>query len=73
VVLPLLCIFIGESHLLASWCAGYECNIVGSDEDRDRSRRPDAEDRTWSSIGRVLGGQMIGRSGDTVCDLHHEQ
>jgi high-affinity K+ transport system ATPase subunit B len=22
-------------------------------------------------IGRVLGGRVIERSGDTVCDLHH--
>jgi hypothetical protein len=22
-------------------------------------------------IGRVLGGPMIGRSGDAVCNLHH--
>jgi hypothetical protein len=24
-------------------------------------------------IGRVLGGQTIERSGDTVCGLHHAQ
>jgi hypothetical protein len=23
------------------------------------------------NTGRVLGGRTIGRSGDTVCDLHH--
>jgi hypothetical protein len=39
---------------------------VGSDEDQGRSRRPDAEDYEWSSTGRVLGGQTIGRSSDTV-------
>jgi hypothetical protein len=44
--------------------------MAGSDEDHGRSRRPGAEDRGWSSIGRVLGGWAIGRSGDTVCDLH---
>jgi hypothetical protein len=44
--------------------------MAGSDEDRGRSRRPGAEDRGWSSIGRVLGGRTIGRSGDAVCGLH---
>jgi hypothetical protein len=53
------------------WCAGGRCDITGSDEDRGRSRRPGAEDRGWSSIGRILGGQMIERSGDAVCGLHH--
>jgi hypothetical protein len=33
-----------ESCLLVSWCAGGRCGTVGSDEDRDRSRRPGAED-----------------------------
>jgi hypothetical protein len=47
--------------------------MIGSDEDLDRSRRPDAEDRGWSSTGQVLGDRMIGRSGDTVCDLHRAQ
>jgi hypothetical protein len=27
----------------------------------------------WQSTGRVLGDQMIERSGDIVCDLHHAQ
>jgi hypothetical protein len=44
--------------------------MVGSDEDRIRSRRPGAEDRGWSSIGWVLGGWTIKRSGDAVCGLH---
>jgi hypothetical protein len=44
--------------------------LHGSDEDRDRSRKPSAEDRGWSSTGQVLSGQMIERSGDTVCGLH---
>jgi hypothetical protein len=61
----------GESRLLFSWCAGDRCHMVSSDEDHGRSRRPGAEDRGWSDIGRVLGGQMIGRSGDVVCGLHH--
>jgi hypothetical protein len=45
--------------------------MAGSDEDHDRSRRPGLEDRGWSSIGRVLRGQAIGRSGNTMCILHH--
>jgi hypothetical protein len=45
--------------------------MVGSNEDLDSSRRPGAEDRGWSSTGWVLGGQTIGRSGDTVCGLYH--
>jgi hypothetical protein len=57
--------------LLVSWCAGGRCDMAASDEDHGRSRRPGAEDRGWSSIGRVLGGWAIGRSGDNaVCDLH---
>jgi hypothetical protein len=37
--------------------------MVGSNKDRGRSRELGAEDQRWSSIGRVLGGQMIERSG----------
>jgi hypothetical protein len=47
--------------------------MAGSDEDYGRSRRPDTEDREWSSTGRVLDGWTIERSGDTVCDLHRAQ
>jgi hypothetical protein len=61
----------GESCLLFSWCAGDRCSMVSSDEDRGRSRRPGAEDRRWSGIGRVLGGRTIRRSGDAICDLYH--
>jgi hypothetical protein len=57
--------------LFVSCCVGDRCDIAGSDEDRDRSRRPATEDRGWSSIGRVLGGQTIKRSSDAVCGLHH--
>jgi hypothetical protein len=46
---------------------------MGSDEDRGRSRRLDAEDRGWSSTGRLLCGQTIERSGDVMCDLHRTQ
>jgi hypothetical protein len=47
--------------------------MVGSNEDQCRSRRLSAEDRRWSSTGRILGGRMIRRSGDAVCGLHHAQ
>jgi hypothetical protein len=33
--------------LLVSWCVGGRCGMTCSDEDRDRSRRPDAKDRGW--------------------------
>jgi hypothetical protein len=35
-----------------------------------RSRRHGVEDWGWSSTGQILNGQMIERSGDTVCGLH---
>jgi hypothetical protein len=37
-----------ESCLLVSWCASGRYGMVGSNEDRGRSRRPDAEDQRWS-------------------------
>jgi hypothetical protein len=49
--------------------AGVTC--AGSDKDRDRSRRPGAEDRGWSSTGQVLDGRTIRRSDDAVCGLYH--
>jgi hypothetical protein len=61
----------GELHLLVSWCVGDRCDMVGSDEGLGKSRRPGAEDRGWSSIGRILGGRTIGRSSDATCGLHH--
>jgi hypothetical protein len=45
--------------------------MTDSDDDLGRSRRPDAEDRGWSSTGWVLGGRMIGRSDDSVYGLYH--
>jgi hypothetical protein len=38
-------ISFGESRLLVSWCAGGRCDMVCSDEDCDKSRRPVVEDR----------------------------
>jgi hypothetical protein len=59
--------------LLVSWCIVDRCDMAGSYDDHDRSRRPGAEDRRWSSTGWVLGGRTIDRSGDVVGDLHHAQ
>jgi hypothetical protein len=47
--------------------------MVGSDEDRGKSRRLGAEDRGWSTTGQALGGRMIKKSGDAVCGLHRAQ
>jgi hypothetical protein len=47
-VLPFISVSFGELCLLVSWCAGDRCDIACSDEDRGRSRRPDAEYREWS-------------------------
>jgi hypothetical protein len=46
-VLLLSCSF-GESCFLVLWCTGGRCGMMGSDKDRDRSRRPSAEDQGWS-------------------------
>jgi hypothetical protein len=46
---------------------------VGNNEDRGSSRRLGAKDRRWLSIGRILSGRTIERSGDTVCSLHRAQ
>jgi hypothetical protein len=48
--------------LLVSWCAGGRCGMTCSDEDRDRSRRPGAEDRGWlhRSGTRWPGVQEVG-------------
>jgi hypothetical protein len=45
--------------------------MMGSDEECGGSRKPGAEDRGWSSIGRVLGSRTIERSGYAVCGLYH--
>jgi hypothetical protein len=47
--------------------------MVGSNEDRGRSRRPSVEDRGWSSTYRVLDGRTIERSGDAMYGLHRAQ
>jgi hypothetical protein len=63
-------ILCGESRLLILWCACDRCDMVGSDENRGRSRRPGVEDQGWSNTAWVLGGQTIEMSGDAVCGLH---
>jgi hypothetical protein len=57
--------------LLVLWCAGSKCDMVGSDKDRGRSRRPGTDDRGWSITGQVLGGRVIGRPGDAMSGLYH--
>jgi hypothetical protein len=47
--------------------------MAGSDEDRDRSMRPVAEDRRWSSTDRVFSSRTIERFSDAVCGLHRAQ
>jgi hypothetical protein len=47
--------------------------MVGRNEDRGRSRRLGIEDQGGSSTGRVHSGQMIERSGDSMCGLHRAQ
>jgi hypothetical protein len=69
IVLPLFFGLYGESCFLVSWCAGGRCGMTCSDEDRDRSRRPDTEDREYRT-GWILSGRTIERSGDVVCGMH---
>jgi hypothetical protein len=59
--------------LVVSWCASSKCGMIDSDEDLCRSRRPDADDRGWSSTCRVQGGRTIGWLGDVMCDLYRGQ
>jgi hypothetical protein len=40
--------------------------MVGSEEYQSRSRRLGADDRGWSSTGRVVDGRSIERSGEVV-------
>jgi hypothetical protein len=47
--------------------------MAGSNEDLGWSRRPDAEDRRWSSTGQGLSGWTIKRSGDAMYGLHRTQ
>jgi hypothetical protein len=44
--------------------------MVGSDEDRGRSRRSGVNDRGLSDTCWVLGGRTIERSDDIMCCLH---
>jgi hypothetical protein len=69
-VVLLLSILCEKSRSLVSWCVSDRCDLVDSDEDLGRSRRPGVEDYGRSSTGRILGGRTIRRSGDIVCDLH---
>jgi hypothetical protein len=70
---PITFVLCGELCLLVSWCAGDRCDMMGSDADHGRNRRPSAEDRGWSNTGRILSGWTIEKSGDAVCGLHRAQ
>jgi hypothetical protein len=59
-----------ESRLFISWCICDRCDMTGNDDNLDRSRRPGAEDRGWSTTGWILDAWTIERSGDTVCGMH---
>jgi hypothetical protein len=48
--LPLSFILCGESRLLVSWCASGRCGMTGSDEDHGSSRKPSADDQSWSHM-----------------------
>jgi hypothetical protein len=63
-----------ELHLLVSWCAGGRCSMTCSDENRDRSRRPDAEERGWSHMSdtRWPDGREVGWRACAVCTWHVE-
>jgi hypothetical protein len=47
--------------------------MADRDEDRSKSRRPDEENRGWSTTGQVLSGRMIEGLNDIVCGLHRAQ
>jgi hypothetical protein len=49
------------------------CDMMDSDEDLGINRRPGADDQGWSSTGRILSVQMIGRSSDAICGLYRAQ
>jgi hypothetical protein len=59
--------------LLVSWCAGDRCDMVSSDEDHGRSRRPGVDECGWSSTGQVLSDRTVERSGDNVYGLYSTQ
>jgi hypothetical protein len=74
VVLRFYLYLCGESCLLVSWCAASRCGMEGSNEDPDKSRRPDAED--WDDQAQV-GYSVAGRSGGrmmscVICTMHME-
>jgi hypothetical protein len=61
---PYLCSH-GKSYLLVSWSAGDRCDMAGVG---------DLVQRTGDGrIGGVLSCRTIGRSGDVVCALYHQQ
>jgi hypothetical protein len=66
----IISVSFGESCLLVSWCAVSRCDMTCSNEDRGRSRRPDAEDQRWSHRSGTRWPSDL-EVGWAVCDLHH--
>jgi hypothetical protein len=66
-------VLCGESRLLVSWCAGDRCDMMSSDENRGRSRRPGAE-RTGD--GQAQGEYSVARRSRgrvtlcVICTVH---
>jgi hypothetical protein len=60
--------------LLVSWCAGGRCDMVGSDEDLCRSRRPSVEDRDGQAhVEYSVAGRSGGRVAPCVVYPVHEE
>jgi hypothetical protein len=70
----LLSILCEESRLLVSWCVGDMCDMVGSDEDHGRSRRPGAENQDGQAqVGYSVAGRSEGRVMPcVVCTMNME-
>jgi hypothetical protein len=63
---PCLC---GESRLLVLWCAGDRYDMVGSNEDRGRCRRPVARTKDdQTQVGYSVVARSIGRV--TLCVIY---
>jgi hypothetical protein len=54
VVLPFTFGSFEESCLFVSWCAADRCDMICSDENRDRNKRLGAKDRGWSHRSDTL-------------------
>jgi hypothetical protein len=55
--------------LIVTCCVDGRCGITGSDDNRDRGRRPVQRTKD-SHTCLILSDRTIERSVDVVCDLH---